>query len=489
MVSLNSLLRLLLKYSLVITYIVFLITSVAQAQLCSGSLGDPVVNITFGSGGGNTGYTPTSGYTYTSSTCPNDGSYTITNTTSSCFGGSWHTVLNDHTGGGAFMLVNASYNPGDFFLTTVSDLCPNTTYEFAAWIMNVMNRPGISPNLTFSIETPSGTILQTYSTGDIAETSQPRWEQYGFFFNTPSTNAVIVLRITNNAPGGIGNDLAMDDITFRPCGKGFVTTAILGNMDVVNICEGSTNTYDFSGSVSSGFTGPVFQWQLSTDSGTKWKDINNANALTYQRKPTKPGLYWYRLTVAESSGLGIPSCRVASNMVIINVHPNPIVNAGPDKIMFEGDSVTIEGTVLGESPIYFWDPHLYVKDVASLNTLVSPPLNMNYNLLATSAFGCKNADIVLVKVVNGIYVPNAFTPNDDGKNDHWRIPFLDPLLNASVKVFNRLGQLVYHTEGQQVDWDGTLFGMPQSSGTYVYYLNYKKHNAVVNMRGTVLLIR
>jgi hypothetical protein len=111
-------------------------------------------------------------------------------------------VLHDHTGNGAFMLVNASYNPSDFFVTTVTDLCPNTTYEFAAWIMNVLvPRNGIKPNITFSIETPSGTVLQQYMTGDVPETSSPVWRQYGFFFSTPTNNAVIVLRMTNNAPG------------------------------------------------------------------------------------------------------------------------------------------------------------------------------------------------------------------------------------------------------------------------------------------------
>jgi gliding motility-associated-like protein len=480
---------LLFKLRFVITAVILFLTLFTKAQLCTGSLGDPVVNITFGSGGNNTGYTPTSGYTYTSNTCPNDGSYTITNSTSSCFGGSWHSVLNDHTGGGAFMLVNASYTPGDFFVATVSDLCPNTTYEFAAWIMNVLNKYGIRPNITFKIETPGGVVLQTYSTGDIPETGSPTWKQYGFFFNTPATNAVIVLRITNNAPGGLGNDLAMDDITFRPCGKGVVTTAIQGNTDTVHVCEGNTTTYDFNGAVSNGFTGPVFQWQVSIDSGSNWKDISGAKALFYQRKPSLPGVYWYRLTVAESSGQGIPSCRIASNIVVVNVHSNPLVNAGPDKIMFAGDSVALAGIVTGESPVYFWDPPLYISDITSLTSLVSPPADINYNLFATSAYGCKKDDIVFVKVMGGIYVPTAFTPNNDGRNDHWRIPFLDPLLNASVKVFNRYGQLVYHTEGQQVDWDGSLSGMPQSSGAYVYYISYKKRSQVVNMKGTVMLIR
>src|SRR6188472_1300903 len=82
-----------------------------KAQLCSGSLGDPVVNITFGSGGNNSGYTATNAYLYT-----------ITNSTANCFGNTWHTVSSDHTGNGAFLLVNATLTPGDFFVTTVNNL-------------------------------------------------------------------------------------------------------------------------------------------------------------------------------------------------------------------------------------------------------------------------------------------------------------------------------------------------------------------------------
>ena len=93
-----------------------------KAQLCPGSLGDPVVNITFGSGGSNSGYTATNAYIYTSSFCPNDGLYTITNSTANCFGNTWHTVSSDHTGNGAFLLVNATLTPGDFFVTTVNNL-------------------------------------------------------------------------------------------------------------------------------------------------------------------------------------------------------------------------------------------------------------------------------------------------------------------------------------------------------------------------------
>lgn len=463
-------------------------TTFVQAQLCNGSLGDPVVNINFGTGGG-TGFPPASGYTFTSSSCPDDGYYTVTTRTSGCFGNSWLTVNNDHTGGGAFMLVNASFTPGDFFLTTVTDLCPNTTYEFAAWLMNVMGRSGIKPNLTFSIETPDGTILQQYSSGDIPETPSPVWKQYGFYFTTPVNNPVIVLRIKNNAPGGNGNDLALDDITFRPCGPAFITATIQGNSDTVDVCEGNSNQYAINGAVSSGYVNPVYQWQVSIDSGAKWNDITNANTLNYLRLPSQAGSFWYRLTVTELTAINYTACRIASGNVIINVHAKPVVNAGPDKIVFFKDSVTLDATVTGENPQFFWDPLDYLNSNNQLNPTASPPSDFTYSILATTKYGCSNKDDVKVKVVAGIFIPNAFTPNNDGLNDSWRIPFLYPQFGAVVNVFNRLGQLVYHTKGNTVDWDGNFKGQPQSPGTYVYQISYNKGKEVRQLKGSFLLIR
>lgn len=457
-----------------------------NAQLCTGSLGDPVVNVTFGSGG-NSGYTAPNTYLYSSSTCPNDGYYTITNSTSSCFGNTWHTVNADHTGGGAFLLVNASYTPGDFLVTTVDNLCPNTTYEFAAWMMNVISRFGaIKPNITFSIETTGGTVIQQFSTGDIPETSSPTWKQYGFFFTTPATNNGIVLRMRNNAPGGVGNDIALDDITFRPCGAS-ITSAIQGNADTVNICEGNTSLYTLTSTVSSAYLSPVYQWQASDDLGITWKDIPGANAITYRRNPTSKGIYWYRLAVNEQSSVGIAACRIASNYVVINVHAKPMVDAGGDRVMFFGESVKIQATVTGENPVFYWAPPDNLSNINILDPLASPTIEKIYTLYATSSYGCQNQDEMKIKVVAGIFVPTGFTPNGDGKNDSWRIPFLDPMLGATVRVYNRYGQLVYEVESKTVDWDGSFKGRPQATGTFVYYISFK--NGRKGMKGTFTLIR
>lgn len=477
-----------LSFRFLLFNIVFTFSFSVNAQLCTGSLGDPVVNITFGGSTGTGGNPAVPGYMYTSSSCPNDGFYTVTNSTSSCFGNTWHSVSSDHTGGGSgFMLVNASFTAGDFFVATVSDLCPNTTYEFAAWFVNVMRPAGILPNITFSIETPSGVILKQFGTGDIPQSASPEWKQYGSFFTTPLDNAVIVLRMTNNAPGGIGNDVGLDDITFRPCGAK-IDAGIVGNPDTVNICEGNTESFTITADVSAGYLAPLFQWQVSTDEGSSWVNVPGATTNTFDRLPSaSSGSYWYRLTVIEAAYAATAACRIASTPVVINVHPKPTVYAGPDRTIITGSTIVIPAEASGENISVEWSPALFINDVTLIRPTVTPVVETTYTLTALSEFGCSRQDDVLIKVVAGIFVPTAFTPNGDTKNDRWEIPFLDPVLEGTVTVFNRYGQVVYHCVNEIVSWDGKLKGMEQASGTYIYMITFKSSRFI--MKGTITLIR
>lgn len=299
------------------------------AQLCTGSLGDPVVNITFGND--NTIVGPlkpgVTNLSYTTG-CPNDGQYTIKNISFGCFANTWFLLAGDHTNdvGGRYMLINASTAPSDFYVDTVSGLCGNTVYELAAWASNVLKPTscggvGIKPNLTFKIETVTGKVLQQFNSGDISSGIEKTWNQYGTFFTTPTGISKVVLRITNNSIGGCGNDLMLDDITFRPCGPKVTAYINADSIKYINLCENNTKDMLFSASYSNGFTDPILQWQLSKDSGKTWVDIDGEQKTTYLRKPTSSGLFLYRVSIAESSNFGSLVCRIVSNVTYISVNP------------------------------------------------------------------------------------------------------------------------------------------------------------------------
>jgi gliding motility-associated-like protein len=465
--------------------LVFLYSCRSQAQVCTGSLGEPVVNIDFGTGTAPVNFSAP-GYQLTTAACPNDGFYSITTMQSNC-GRQWHTVSSDHTGGGAFMMVNASHTPGDFFVQSLSGLCPNTTYVFSAWVLNVVNSPAlIKPNLVFKIEAADGTVLAQHATGDIEVFAQPTWQQVGFSFTNGNSSAPVTLRITNNAPGGGGNDLALDDISFRACGP-VVTATVLGQGDTVRVCHPNQLPYTISAQVAAGSSALAYQWQLSRDTGRTWADIAGATSLEFTRAITSPGLFLYRLGVAAAASITATSCRINSNVQWIDVFEIPTAQAGPDRVKFANRPVRLLATDPQEVGTRFsWTPTASLSDPAILNPLADPVQTTDYTLTVTNRYGCISTDQVRVEVIASLFVPNAFTPNGDGKNDRWIIPFLTPELGALVTVYDRAGQVVYQSRGNIVAWDGTFKGSALGTGVYVYQIILPDADP---LKGTLLLLR
>lgn len=354
---------------------------VIRAQLCTGSLGDPVVKITFGNALTGTGALPPGVTTmnYTSSNCPDDGFYTITNTANACFNNSWHSLTRDHTGdvGGRVMLINASYDPSDFFVQTVTGLCGNTIYEFASWVANVIlpsscGNNSIRPNLTFRIETAGGQLIKQFQTGDIAPSVSLNWQQYGTFFQTPAGISEVVIRIRNNSPGGCGNDLALDDITFRPCGPTIHTTVNGVASDTLQVCETNQQQHQLSTTYSTEYQDPILQWQVSTDTGRTWQNIHGATQVIYNRTATGVGLYQYRVMIIERQNQG-GNCGVASPPTTIIVHRKPSPAPNTQIRSCANDPVQLE-VVAGNNYTYRWTDITGMQVLGNAPQLVIPSL-------------------------------------------------------------------------------------------------------------------
>ena len=392
--------------ALIITTAVVLVTSYAHAQLCQGSLGDPIVNITFGSGSnpGPPFSAATTTYLYTANDCPNDGLYTIRTNTLNCFDNTWHTLNSDHTGdpNGYFMVVNASLQPSAFYLDTVRGLCSNTTFEFAAWVANLLVPGqcggGIHPDLTFTIEKLDGTVLQTYSTGNIPPTATATWQQEGFYFVTPSGAGTsdVVLRIVNNAGGGCGNDLALDDITFRPCGPTIMANITGSPNDSISFCAGKAQSVTFNGNVLAGLTIPALQWQQNINNG-RWQDVPGATATTLlQDFTTLPaGTYQYRLSAVESGNL--TQCRTMSRVLTVTISPEPVVTITSNAPLCAGATLTVAVTGTYQ---YQWTG---VNGFTATGNAVSipnvqPAHSGMYYVEASNGTGCTARDSVLVTV-------------------------------------------------------------------------------------------
>ena len=87
-------------------------------------------------------------------------------------------------------------------------------------------------------------------------------------------------------------------------------------------------------------------------------------------------------------------------------------------------------------------------------------------------------------------IPNAISPNGDGKNDVWKLPFIDILYQtAKVEIYNRWGQLIYQSEGYTNPWDGTHNGELLPPGTYFYIIDLNDGSSAEPFKGTILLMR
>jgi gliding motility-associated-like protein len=106
--------------------------------------------------------------------------------------------------------------------------------------------------------------------------------------------------------------------------------------------------------------------------------------------------------------------------------------------------------------------------------------------------GCKGGDTINVsfKYCITIQTPDAFTPNNDGKNDVFKPLIGAPVTNYHLQIYNRWGQLVFETRDYTKGWNGNFGGGPEPGGTYVYLISLVDLNgATVVKKGTLVLIR
>jgi gliding motility-associated-like protein len=115
----------------------------------------------------------------------------------------------------------------------------------------------------------------------------------------------------------------------------------------------------------------------------------------------------------------------------------------------------------------------------------------SYAVNVSNQCGSAEAQIAITENKCGIYFPSAFTPNKDGKNDLFKILHPPDLSSYDLSIFNRWGQKVFETRDYTKGWDGTVNGLTQDTGVFVWFCKYKKTNSLLNgeISGTVVLIR
>jgi len=189
-----------------------------------------------------------------------------------------------------------------------------------------------------------------------------------------------------------------------------------------------------------------------------------------------PGLYFVYVT----DDIG---CAGSDSVNIPKMYPLPNDFLPADTSLCLGNTVILKPR---EFISYLWSTGATTRSIAVNQT-------GTYRLEVTDFYGCKGTDSTHVFFYTDcldIQIPNAFTPNDDQLNDHFR-PFVPaPIMDFQMQIWDRWGKLLYATNDYTRGWDGTFKGIEQPTAAYIYVIRYKTRDGKpFKKKGSFLLIR
>lgn len=192
----------------------------------------------------------------------------------------------------------------------------------------------------------------------------------------------------------------------------------------------------------------------------------------------------YRLKVTTASG-----CDTIITLTLEG-YPVPAIHTRPaDTTIHYGDSVRL--LAMG-AYWYMWSPGNPLDTTVRADPVARPRRPTLFTVVGWNRYGCKDTGYVRINLDYGLpgFVPNAFSPNGDGRNDVFRIKGLGGRKISVFEIFNRYGQQVFSTTNANRGWDGRYRGKPCDVGTYYYLIQLVNPNGdVKTCRGEINLVR
>jgi len=175
----------------------------------------------------------------------------------------------------------------------------------------------------------------------------------------------------------------------------------------------------------------------------------------------------------------------------IKVNPLPMVETRSDTSIYYGASVVLLSSVT-HGMYYLWSPINGLNNPNIKSPIATPEVTTIYTLMGIDSNQCKNKDSVKITVMDNIpvFIPSAFTPNGDGRNDVFHVKNLSIQRVSEFRVFNRWGQEIFSTSGNDKGWDGTYKGVEQPTDVYNYLIRIASPDGHSDTyKGDVTLIR
>jgi gliding motility-associated-like protein len=188
---------------------------------------------------------------------------------------------------------------------------------------------------------------------------------------------------------------------------------------------------------------------------------------------TTTGIFIDTLTAAN----GCDSIRTLN----LTVMPLPDPDLGNEKSICPGDSITLSP---GQFASYLW------QDGSRNNSFIVKQPGL-YSVTVTNNCGSVQDDVIVTRGICDVWFPSAFTPNNDGRNDVFKVLGNVAFDKYQLSVYNRWGQRVFSTTDPSKGWDGALNAQKQTTEVFVWHCTFKKATSPTakTLKGTVTVIR
>lgn len=381
-------------------------------------------------------------------------------------------------------IVSYNWSFGDGTGSSLPAPLPHTYTTPGSYLVNlkIKGQDGCEKDSTFSVVI-HGKPAAAFAVADTCSGSVPRvqfaakntgvsyrWELDGVPFSTTQQPAFTTLSEgAHRLQVEVSSDYqcgppasAVADFVIRP------RPAVASSVD--DGCVGQT--LFFTGTQNDQKT-TIAQWNWSFGDGSRSVTQSSSHVFS------SAGDFTVKLWAMASNGCGSDTQSYRST---IN---EALVNAGRDTVVIKDLPFQLHGVGNGD---FLWSPSSGLSNATIADPVATLSNDQQYILTVSTAEGCQAKDTILIKTFKGpaVYVPSAFTPNGDGRNETLKPVYVGIRELKQFVVFNRWGQVVFSTTDMQKGWTAGR----QPEGTYVWLIRAVDTNQQnLSLKGTVTIIR
>lgn len=361
------------------------------------------------------------------------------------------------------------YTPGKYTITLISKSttgCVDTSVQ----TVNVYNIPVISAGSDTTICVgDSATLLPT---GGVSYVWSPAAKLSCSYCTNPSTSPAVPTwyYVTGTDAHGCTNT---DSVLVRLKTKATGTAGASGDMCLKGSFQ--LNAYD-------SFANAQYTWIPPAN-------LNNSHISDPIATPDASTQYM----VIIREGKCIPD----TGYVDVNVHPLPKISVSPGQTIMAGSSLQLETSETNVTK-YVWIPPTGLSCDSCADPVATPKNSTLYQVYGYTDYGCVDSAQVKIDVIcdhSQVFLPNTFTPNNDGANDRFYPRGKGLQIIKSFRIYDRWGELLFEKREMELNdfsngWDGTFKGTRLTPDVYVYVVNaICDTGAPISWTGDITLLR